>query len=285
MVCGMSPEAFDRFAWNLFREDAPYGDRTTEALELRGRMRGRFLVKDDLVACGLPAARRVFELADPECLWTSRFSEGDAVKEGNTLAFVRGELPALLLAERTALNLLQRLCGIASMTRRLTEAVRGSGLRVCDTRKTTPGLRLLEKYAVRVGGGANHRMGLSDGILIKDNHIAAVGSLSEAVRRARARGGALWRVEVEVSSLEEYGEAVAAGADVIMLDNMSDEDMGRAVRAKPAGVLLEASGGVTAERLPAIAALGVDLVSMGALTHSVKASDISLELEADPDAA
>ena len=200
------------------------------------------------------------------------------MNEGTVVAKVYGPVCALLVAERTSLNLLQRLCGIATFTARAVAAVEGTGAKVLDTRKTSPGLRNLEKYAVRMGGGHNHRMGLSDGILLKDNHVAAAGSVTEAVTAARERCGALWKVEVEVTDLDGYREALAAGAEVILLDNMSDADMAAAVAQRPSGVTLEASGGMTLDRLRRVASLGVDLISMGALTHSAPSADLSLEL-------
>jgi nicotinate-nucleotide pyrophosphorylase (carboxylating) len=278
----MRTEDLDALLLAALREDAPWGDRTTDALGLAGSGRGVFLAKEPLVVCGLPAARRVFQLTDPACEFEAQVPEGGDATSGTTIAWVSGPFPALLLAERTALNILQRLCGVATRTREAVREVAGSGARVCDTRKTTPLLRHLEKYAVRTGGGTNHRMGLSDGVLIKDNHIAAFGSIGGAVRRARERAGHLWKVEVEVTSLEGFREAVAAGADAVLLDNMGDEAMAQAVRERPSGVLLEASGNMTADRLARVAALGVDLISMGALTHSARACDISLELEPRP---
>jgi nicotinate-nucleotide pyrophosphorylase (carboxylating) len=282
MACGMRTEDLDALLLAALREDAPWGDRTTDALGLTGNGSGIFLAKEPLVACGLPAALRVFFLTDPSCACEALVPEGADVPAGTAIGKVSGPFPALLLAERTALNLLQRLCGVATRTREAVREVAGTGARICDTRKTTPLLRHLEKYAVRAGGGTNHRMGLSDGVLIKDNHIAAAGSIGGAVRRARERAGHLWKVEVEVTSLEGFREAVAAGADAILLDNMGDGEMAQAVRERPAGILLEASGNMTADRLARVAALGVDLISMGALTHSARACDISLELEACP---
>ena len=274
----MSAPDLDAFLLAALREDAPFGDKTTEALGLQGSGEGLLLVKEPLVACGLPAALRTFELADPACSGEALVEEGSPAKSGDFIGRVRGPFAAILLAERTALNLLQRLCGIATLARQASEAAAPHGAKVLDTRKTTPGLRLLEKYAVRTGGATNHRMGLSDGILIKDNHIAAAGSLSRAVAQCRLRMGALWKIEVEVRGLEEFREAAAAGADVVLLDNMSDEEMAACVAERPAGLLLEASGGMTLARIPAVAALGVDLISMGALTHSARASDVSLEI-------
>jgi nicotinate-nucleotide pyrophosphorylase (carboxylating) len=282
MVCGLTAQALDAFLLAALREDAPDGDRTTEALGLSGRGRGTVLAKEPLVVCGLPAALRTFHLADPACATEALAEEGARVGSGTAVARVEGPLAALLLAERTALNLLQRTSGIATLTRACVEEVAGTAVRLLDTRKTAPGMRALEKYAVRTGGGVNHRMGLSDGILVKDNHVAAVGSITEAVRRARANAGHLLKVEVEVKSLPEFREAVAAGADLILLDNMSVEDMAQAVRLRPSGVLLEASGGMRPGRLRAVAETGVDLISAGALTHSARAVDLSLEVEPAP---
>jgi nicotinate-nucleotide pyrophosphorylase (carboxylating) len=282
MVCGMSPQELDRFLLAALREDAPYGDRTTQALGLEGPGEGVLLAKENLIVCGLPAAFRVFTLADPGCAFHPMVEEGDEAEPGTGLAKITGPFAALLLAERTGLNLLQRMCGVATLTRRCVRALEGTSAKVLDTRKTTPGMRSLEKYAVRTGGGVNHRMGLSDGILIKDNHIAAAGSLERAVRSARERGGSLWRIEVEVKTMEEYRQALASGADVIMLDNMDDDRMAQAVALRPSGVLLEASGGMTLDRIGRVAALGVDFISMGALTHSARAVDISFELSPSP---
>jgi len=282
VVCGLSVQALDAFLLAALREDAPDGDRTTEALCISGRGRGSVLAKEELVVCGLPAALRAFRLADPACAVEALAEEGARVPGGTVVARVEGPLASLLLAERVALNLLQRISGIATFTRACVDEVAGRAVRLLDTRKTTPGMRALEKYAVRTGGGMNHRMGLSDGILIKDNHVAAVGSIGEAVRRARAHAGHLLKVEVEVTTLLQFQEAVAAGADLILLDNMSDEDMREAARMRPPGILLEASGGMRPGRLRAVAETGVDFISSGALTHSARAVDLSLEIEPAP---
>lgn len=279
MVCGMRQSELDGLLLRALQEDAPYGDRTTEALGLTGPASGVFLVKEDLVLCGLPAALRTFELADPACACEALAGDGDVAGPSAVVARVTGPLPALLLAERLSLNLLQHLCGIATMARLASDAVKGTGARILDTRKTLPGFRLLEKFAVRTGGATNHRIGLSDGILIKDNHIAACGSVEEAVRRAKAACGPLWHAEVEVKSLGEFRRAVTAGADVLLLDNMSVEEMAAVVAERPPGILLEASGGMTLERVRAVAETGVDFISMGALTHSAKARDVSFEIE------
>lgn len=279
MVCGMRAEELDRLLLAALREDAPFGDKTTDALGIEKEASAVLLAKQQLVLAGLPAALRTFTLADPACRTDAACDEGAAVAPRTKIAAVRGPLAAILLAERTALNLLQRLSGVATQTRLAVEAVAGTGTRILDTRKTTPGLRALEKYAVRIGGGVNHRMGLSDGILLKDNHIAAAGSVAKAVALALSHAGPLWKVEVEVQTLEQFREATSAGAQVILLDNMSIEEMAAVAAERPPGVLLEASGGMTLDRLPAVAATGVDYISMGALTHSAPAVDISLELD------
>lgn len=279
MVCGVTKQSLDELLLGALQEDAPYGDRTTDALGLSGEASGFFLAKEELVLCGLPAALRCFELADGACRCEPLEDEGALVRPGAHVARVAGPLAALLLAERASLNLLQHLCGIATLARQASEAVRGTACKILDTRKTLPGFRLLEKYAVRTGGAFNHRMGLSDGILIKDNHVAAVGSVEEAVRRAMLASGPLLRVEVEVKSLDEFRRAVSAGARVVLLDNMSLEEMASAASERPPGVLLEASGGMTLPRIPEVARTGVDFISMGALTHSATAKDISFEIE------
>ncbi len=279
MVCGMSRQELDEFLLRAIAEDGPYGDKTVEALSLSGTVSGIFLAKEDFVLCGLQAAFRVFELIDATCAFVPFFEDGKTLKAGDRIGRVAGDLGALLKAERPVLNLLQRLSGIATIARSASSEVEGTSARVLDTRKTTPGLRMLEKYAVRTGGAFNHRMGLSDGILIKDNHIAAVGSLTEAVHRAKSNAGHLWRVEVEVRNLDEFHEAVAAGADLILLDNMSVDDMARAASERPVNVLLEASGGMRPGTLSPVAETGVDFISVGALTHSARAVDISFEIE------
>ncbi len=282
MAPPLNPFDVDRFLRAALREDAPLGDRTSEVLGLCGRARGSFTSRQEGVLCGLFLAQRTFELLDPSASFVTQAKDGDLLSPGAAFARVEGSLPALLLGERLALNLLQRLSGIATLTRACVEEVAGTGARILDTRKTTPGLRALEKYAVRTGGGRNHRMGLSDGILIKDNHLAGFASLGEAVRRARERAGHLLKVEVEVRNLSEFQEAVEAGADLILLDNMPLTEMAEAVRRRPPGLLLEASGGMRPGRLRAAAETGVDFISVGALTHSAPALDLALEVEPLP---
>jgi nicotinate-nucleotide pyrophosphorylase (carboxylating) len=260
------------------REDMPSGDLTSESVIPAGsRSEAFFLAKEDGVLAGLPVASRVFEKLDPSVIFIERFREGSAFHQSDKLARVKGPTIALLKGERTALNFLQRLCGIATATRRYVEAVAGTKARILDTRKTTPGLRLLEKYAVRTAGGTNHRSSLSEMVLIKDNHLRRVGSVSEAVRRARAAVRPGIRVEVEAANLLQVREALAAGADMIMLDNMTVEMMRQAVALAAGRVPLEASGNMTLDRVRAVAETGVDFISVGALTHSAKAIDISLD--------
>lgn len=264
------------------REDLFFGDPTTEALvpeELKGR--GVCRSKEPLVVCGLPVAREVFRVIDPELELDFRVREGERVEAYTVLFEVRGRIRSILQGERVALNFLQHLSGIATLTRRFVEAIQGLPVRIVDTRKTTPGLRYLEKYAVRVGGGHNHRLGLSEGVLIKDNHIRACGGIREAIKRAREKLPHTFRLEVEVSSLEELEEALSVGAEVILLDNLDPprvrEAVARARSLRPQ-VLLEVSGGVTLENVRAFAETGVDLISVGRLTHSAPAVDIHLKI-------
>ena len=235
------------------------------------------LAKQDGVIAGLDVFARVFTLLDERTEVTFLCKDGDAVRSGQLLGRVRGDIRVLLSGERVALNLLQRMSGIATCAREMAAALQGTNTRLLDTRKTTPGLRTLEKYAVRVGGGYNHRFNLSDGVLLKDNHIAAAGGVREAVRLAREYAPFLQKVEVEVETLEMVDEAVAAGADVIMLDNMPVEDMREAVRRIAGRAQTECSGNVTREKLQALADIGVDYISSGALTHSAPILDISMK--------
>ncbi|BAD70808.1 MULTISPECIES: carboxylating nicotinate-nucleotide diphosphorylase [Thermus] len=262
-------------AW--LREDLGQGDLTSLLVvpeDLEGE--AVILAKEGGVLAGLWVAERVFALADPRTAFTPLVAEGARVAEGTEVARVRGPLRGILAGERLALNLLQRLSGIATLTRAYVEALAGTKAQILDTRKTTPGLRALEKYAVRVGGGRNHRYGLFDGILLKENHVRAAGGVGEAVRRAKARAPHYLKVEVEVRSLEELEEALEAGADLILLDNFPLEALREAVRRVGGRVPLEASGNMTLERAKAAAEAGVDYVSVGALTHSAKALDLSL---------
>lgn len=274
----MGTHEFDAIIDAALREDMPEGDITSESVIPAGAIsEAVFLAKEDGILAGLPVARRVFEKVDPAVEFVEKFQDGAAFKKSDILARLKGPTSALLKGERTALNFLQHLSGVATATRRFVDAVAGTKAKILDTRKTTPGLRLLEKYAVKAGGGTNHRLSLSDMVLIKDNHLRHVGSVAEAVRRARASMRPGVRVEVEASDLTQVRDALAAGADMIMLDNMTIEMMRAAVTLAAGRVPLEASGTVSLDRVRAVAETGVDYISVGALTHSARAVDISLD--------
>ena len=261
-------------------EDLGPGDVTSQAClpaDLVGR--ARIEAREAGVMSGLAVAEEVFRQLSAAVSFRALVAEGETFPAGARLAELEGPVRDLLAGERVALNFLQRLSGIATLTRRYVEAVAGTKAVIVDTRKTTPGLRLLEKAAVRAGGGRNHRFGLSDGVLIKDNHLVAAGGIRPAVEAARAHAHHLLRIEVEVTSLEGLEEAIAAGAEAVLLDNMTVEQMAEAVKLARGLVLLEASGGVSLETVGAIAATGVDFISVGKLTHSAPALDLSLELE------
>jgi len=260
-------------------EDLAFGDVTSRAIFPRDHESCAFIeAGSDLVICGLDVAARVFARVDPALRVSPSARDGDRVKRGARVCRVAGPTAPLLAAERTALNFLQRLSGIATLARRFADAAAGTGVAVVDTRKTTPGFRSLEKYAVRCGGCGNHRSSLGEHVLIKDNHIAAAGSLGRAVRLARAGAPHLCRIEVEAESLAEVREAVRAKADVILLDNMSPQRVREAVAVIGGAAMVEVSGGVRLENLRDFAAAGVDLISVGALTHSAPAADLSLTL-------
>ena len=265
-------------------EDIGRGDATSRSVIPEGaRARGFFLAKSELVVSGLSAACEVFRLLEPDLEWVSVAGTGTRVASGQKLAELAGDAKSLLSAERVALNLIQRMSGIATETRRYVEAVRGTGCQILDTRKTAPGLRAFDKQAVADGGGVNHRLGLDDGILIKDNHIALAGGIAAAVGAARKRAPFGLKIEVEVENEEQLREALGAGADLILLDNRTPSEAARLVaicRSAAPKVRVEASGGITLANVRAFAESGVDFVSIGALTHSVRASDVSLELEA-----
>lgn len=263
-------------------EDMGWGDVTTEGtIEDAQRGRGRLLAKEPCVVAGLDVAEEAFLQLDPASVMVRHRQDGDACEPGTLVAEVTGRARALLTAERTALNVLQRLSGIATLTRRYVEAAGGSSLVVLDTRKTTPTLRVLEKYAVRAGGGTNHRFCLDDGILIKDNHIALAGGVVEALRRMRSAAEDMV-VEVEVRTLDELDAALGAGATRILADNMDMATLADTVRRSRGRAQVEVSGGVTLERIAAIAATGADFVSVGALTHSAPAVDLSFKIEPVP---
>jgi nicotinate-nucleotide pyrophosphorylase (carboxylating) len=261
-------------------EDIGTGDITSVLLPSDAQAQGTLLSKATGIAAGLPLFAHVLSSVDPRLECRLLCADGTPIAPGDRLAEVAGPARSLLTAERTALNFVQRLSGIATATAHYVHAVAGTSARIVDTRKTVPGHRVLDKYAVRMGGGSNHRYNLSDGVLIKDNHLAAAGGVHAAVTAARACAPHTLKVEVEVTSLAMAHEAVAAKADIILLDNMSLEEMRACVQAIAGAALTEASGGVTLERVRAIAQCGVDLISVGALTHSVQALDLSLEVAA-----
>jgi nicotinate-nucleotide pyrophosphorylase (carboxylating) len=259
-------------------EDIGSGDVTTLCV-IPAELHGSAVVfgREPFVLSGSKPFRRIFELLDPEIAIDCPFPDGEQIEPNIAVFRIKGRVRTLLTAERTALNFAQRLCGIATLTRKMADAIAGTGCKLLDTRKTTPLWRSLEKEAVRHGGGRNHRFGLADGILIKDNHIAAAGSLKESVRLARESALHTLRIEVEVENIEQLNEAVAAGADVVLLDNFTPDMLKEAVAVAKGHVLLEVSGGVNLETVRAIAETGVDFVSCGALTHSARAIDLTME--------
>lgn len=275
----MTQRHLKSFIRNALKEDIGPGDITTENLVPADKAgEGIIVAKEALTIAGLEIAGDVFHFLDPGMNLVSAYRDGDPAAAGDTLLTLSGNLRAMLMAERTALNILQRLSGIATHVRSFVDIIGDRPVRLVDTRKTTPGLRTLEKYAVRVGGAANHRYGLFDGVLIKDNHIAACGGITTAVKRARRGISHLLKIEVEVSDIEQVKEALAAGADVIMLDNMAEDDIRASVRLIAGRVPVEVSGGVTRENLAALCQTGVDIISVGALTHSARSVDISMRI-------
>lgn len=275
----------ERILKSALAEDVGSGDVTSLSTVPPGRtISGRYIAKEDGVLCGLEVVARAFALLDASIAFTALAADGDRVRKGDVIATVSGDARAILAGERVGLNLLQHMSGVATQTARAVAAVAGTGAKIVDTRKTTPGLRVLDKYAVRMGGGGNHRFNLADGVLIKDNHIVAASGIAAAVAAARARAPHSLKIEVEVETLEQLREALEAGADIIMLDNMPTEMMREAVRLVAGRALTEASGNMgdkTDAELRAVAETGVDLISIGALTHSVKALDISLKFSWD----
>lgn len=235
-------------------------------------------VKSKGIICGLDVAKRVFEIIDANVIFVKKLEDGDEVKAGDIAAEIEGNTRSLLFGERTALNFMQRMSGIATLTNEFCEIIKGTKARIADTRKTAPGLRLIDKYSVECGGGTNHRHSLSDGVLIKDNHIKAAGGIKKALNAVKGKIPHTIKVEVEVSNMDEVKEAVEFGADIIMLDNMNTEDMKRAVAIIAGRALVEASGGVSMDTIRGIAETGVNIISVGALTHSVKAMDISMKI-------
>jgi nicotinate-nucleotide pyrophosphorylase (carboxylating) len=280
MDAGRLEVEVDAIVRRALEEDIGDGDVTTACtIGPDAWVTGRLLAKASGVVAGLEVVRAVFARLDARVRLVAHVADGDAIEARTVLAEISGPGRAVLSGERVALNFLQRMSGIATLTRRFVEAVRGTRAAILDTRKTAPGLRALDKWAVRLGGGQNHRMGLYDMVLIKDNHIAAVGSITEAVARVRAEDARHRRIEVEVTTLSELAEALALGVDQIMLDNMSGDEIREAVRITAGRIPLEASGGVRLDTVGAIAATGVDLISTGAITHSISALDISLDLD------
>ncbi len=258
-------------------EDIGTGDVTTMATVAPGTQASAELVaKEDFVLAGISVARRVFELLDPGTAFEGLKEDGESVKRGEVIAWIKGDAAVLLQGERVALNLLQRMCGVATLTASFVREIKGTGAVIVDTRKTTPGLRVLEKYAVRMGGGGNHRMALYDAVLIKENHVAAAGGITAAVSRARQKIPHTMKIEVEVRDREEVAEALEVGADILLLDNMSLEELSEAVEMIGDRAVTEASGGVNLETVRGIAETGVRLISVGALTHSCRAADISM---------
>ncbi|WP_022853685.1 carboxylating nicotinate-nucleotide diphosphorylase [Thermodesulfatator atlanticus] len=276
------PLLYQDLVRQALKEDLGHGDVTTDTLippEEKGI--GLLRAKEDLVICGLPIVQTVWTEVDPQVVFVPLKKDGEEVKKGEVVAEVRGRVASILKGERVCLNFVQHLSGVATLTRKFVEKVKDLKVKIVDTRKTLPGFRVLEKYAVLCGGGRNHRFGLSDGVLIKDNHIKACGSVAEAVKRAREFLPHVYRIEIEVRNIEELKEAIKAGAEALLLDNMDHETLKEAVQVarnlKPE-ILLEASGGVTLENVREVAKSGVDFISVGRLTHSARAMDLNLKI-------
>jgi nicotinate-nucleotide pyrophosphorylase (carboxylating) len=265
---------------HALREDIGWGDRTTRSVLPQPPMEatGNIFTREDCVVAGIGVAEMIFSILSGAARTTSHAADGDAVKAGDRIFTVDADAATILSGERTALNFLMRMSGIATVTRRFVRLVEDTKAKIVDTRKTAPGLRLLDKFAVRAGGGCNHRFGLDDGILIKDNHIALAGGIRAAVVRAKAAAPHPMRIEVEVRNLEQLQTAIESGTDSILLDNMSVDDMRKAVEIAAGHVTLEASGGITEENVRAVAETGVDLISIGAITHSPRAIDMTLDV-------
>ncbi len=269
----------DRLIELAIDEDVGHGDITTQFLDFDGQQgEGCIIAKERLVLAGLDMVWRVFKKFDQNIIVDTIYQDGDHVEAGITVLTVIGDMASLLTGERTALNFLQRLSGIATHVRKYVEILEGSPVRLVDTRKTVPGWRVLEKHAVRAGGAYNHRMGLYDGVLIKDNHIAAAGTITEAVSRIRSRVSHLIRIEVETSTIAEVEEAIGVGADVIMLDNMTDHEVPEAIALINGRAVVEVSGRVDQDRIQFLASAGVDIISSGALTHADRFVDLSMDV-------
>ncbi len=269
----------DNIIINSLKEDMPAGDITTDnIIDENAISFAKMIAKDSGVIAGLDVAKRVFELLDQDVKFEKHIEDGQWVNKGDTIATIHGKTRALLKGERTALNILQRLSGIATITRQYADKIKHLKAKVVDTRKTTPGLRMLEKYAVRVGGGTNHRFCLSDGVLIKDNHIKAAGGIKKAIELVRNKIPHTIKIEVETETIDQVLEAIDGKADIIMLDNMGLDMMKEAVKIINGKAIVEASGNVTLDTIVEIAETGVDIISVGSLTHSVKAFDISMKI-------
>lgn len=279
MINGVTTKInIDNYILNALHEDITSEDVTTNAIMPEAKQgRADLICKQDGIICGLDVFKRTFELLDDTAVFEATVKDGDEVKNGQVIGVIKGDIRALLSGERTGLNYLQRMSGIATFTRSLADELKGKKTKLLDTRKTTPNMRPFEKYAVKVGGGTNHRYNLSDGVLIKDNHIGAAGSIAKAVAMARDYAPFVRKIEVEVESLEQLDEAIEAKADIIMLDNMDNATMKEAVKRVAGRAETECSGNVTKERLAEIAEIGVDFVSVGALTHSAPIMDLSLK--------
>lgn len=268
----------DQYIWNTLREDITSEDVSTNAVMPEDKQgKAELICKQDGIICGLDIFKRTFELLDETSRFEAYFKDGDRVKNGDLLGVIYGDIKAILSGERTGLNYLQRMSGIATITKEYMAELEGTNTTLLDTRKTTPNMRPFEKYAVTIGGATNHRYNLSDGVLLKDNHIGAAGSITKAIQMAKAYAPFVRKIEIETETLEQVEEAVNAGADIIMLDNMDNETMRKAVAIINGRAETECSGNVTKERLKSIAEVGVDFVSCGALTHSAPIMDISLK--------
>ena len=273
----MNSFILDPILRRALEEDIGTGDVTTLAtIEPGTQASAELVAKEDFVLSGIDVAQRVFQLLSAETAFEKLISDGQTVKRGDVIAWIKGDAAVLLQGERVALNLLQRMCGVATLTAAFVREVEGTQAIVVDTRKTTPGLRVLEKYSVRMGGGGNHRMALYDAVLIKENHVAAAGGITAAVRRAKQRVPHTQKIEVEVRNQDEVAEALAAAADILLLDNMTLDELTAAVELVGDQAITEASGGVNLETIRGIAETGVRLISVGALTHSYRAVDISM---------
>lgn len=268
----------DKYIWNTLQEDITSEDVSTNAVMPENKQgKAELICKQDGILCGIDIFKRTFELLDDTARFESNFKDGDEIKKGQLIGTIYGDVKAILSGERTGLNYLQRMSGIATITREYVKELEGYSTTLLDTRKTTPNLRPFEKYAVTVGGGTNHRYNLSDGVLLKDNHIGAAGSVTKAIEMARAYAPFVRKIEIETETLEQVQEAVDAKADIIMLDNMDNETMKKAIEIIDGRAQTECSGNVTKERLREIAETGVDFVSCGALTHSAPIIDFSLK--------